>query len=277
MRRGRFLTCLALPVLVLLAGAAGAHDLFLRPKGYLIAPGATVTIPVLNGTFSESENAVARTRLVDLSLITPGGRQNLDRAGWSEQDPQSTVRVTLGGPGTYIVGASLAPRAIELDGATFTQYLEEEGIVAILRQREREKRTGARARERYGKSVKTFLQVEEPLSPRALQPVGHPAEIVPLDHPYALKVGDTLRVRCLVGGRPLAGWQISAGGRRGTSDEPFAVQRVTTDAEGIASIRMTGEGHWYVKFVHMRPVTEADVDYESRWATMTFGLMPRRP
>lgn len=40
-------------------------DLFLRPHAFHLAPGATVTIPVLKGTFSRSENAVAGDRLAD--------------------------------------------------------------------------------------------------------------------------------------------------------------------------------------------------------------------
>jgi hypothetical protein len=40
------------------------------------------------------------------------------------------------------------------------------------------------------------------------------------------------------------------------------VAEVTLDAPG--------GGRWYVKFIHMVRVTEPGLDYESKWATLTF-------
>ena len=86
--------------LVAVASLASAHDLFLHPRGFLVAPHATITLPVLNGTFAASENAIEWARIIDLSSRGPGGRTPIDRAAWTERDPRSTVRVTLAGPGT---------------------------------------------------------------------------------------------------------------------------------------------------------------------------------
>src|SRR5689334_15337193 len=37
-----------------------AHDLFLLPRDFVVSPGATVDVRVLNGTFVKSEGAVTR-------------------------------------------------------------------------------------------------------------------------------------------------------------------------------------------------------------------------
>jgi hypothetical protein len=34
----------------------------------------------------------------------------------------------------------------------------------------------------------------------------------------------------------------------------------------------TGGGWWYVKFIHMVPVNGDTVNYESKWATLTFQV-----
>ena len=47
---------------------------------------------------------------------------------------------------------------------------------------------------------------------------------------------------------------------------------VRTDQYGIARIKLDSPGKWYVKFVNMVKVAEDSVDYESKWATLTFGL-----
>lgn len=265
--------CLLAAALLSTAAPLAAHDLFFRPHAFHLAPGATVTIPVLNGTFSRSENAVARDRLADLALSGPGGRQALDHAAWSEDDPTSGLRLTIGGPGTYVVAAAIKPRLLELPGRDFNAYLQEEGIDHVLRQRRADGTLDAPSKERYSKHVKSVLQSGDVLSDAFGFVFGHEAEIVPLENPYVKSPGDTLALRCLVRGRPLAGYVVFAGGRRqGPGDQRLPRQRLTTDADGRVRVRLTDAGAWYVKFVHMEAVTAPDANYESLWATISFAV-----
>jgi hypothetical protein len=273
--------------LVAVASLASAHELFLHPRGFLVAPSATLTLPVLNGTFTASENAIERARITDLSLRGPGGRTPVDRATWTERDPRSTVRVTLAGPGTYVVGVEIGARTIALDGPAFDRYLAEEGITPILDRRRASGRLGRPARESYAKAAKTLIAVTDAAghlatpardgTSAALVASGYAAEIVPLVDPYTVGVGATIPVRALVGGRPLAGWTIRAGGTIGTSTTPIPTQVLTTDRDGRATVRLTHDGHWFVAFVHMIDAQPGgSVDYVSRWATLTFGVLPAR-
>jgi hypothetical protein len=270
-----------------LAGATvlSAHELYLRPRGFFVAPRATVTVPVVNGTFSASEHAVERSRLIDLSLWGPAGRAAIDRATWTEVDPRSTVRVTVGGPGTYAIGAAIAPRVLALEGPAFDRYLAEEGITPILERRRATGRAGRAARESYAKAAKTLVAVTDAgghlvggtlgEASAARRSFGYDAEIVPLADPYAVGVGGVLPIRALLHGRPLARWTVIAGGTVGTSATPIPAQTLATDAEGRADVRITHDGHWFVRFVHMRDGTSREgVDYVSRWATLTFGVLP---
>jgi hypothetical protein len=272
-------------MLVAAATLVSGHELFLHPRGFLIAPHATITLPVLNGTFLASENAIERARITDLSLRGPDGRMAIDRAGWTERDPRSTVRVTVAGPGTYVVGVAIGARTIALDGPAFDRHLAKEGLTPILDRRRAGGRLGRPARESCAKAAKTLIAVTDATGhlaapPRngrsaALVANGYDAEIVPLIDPYAVTVGDTLPVRALLGGRPLAGWAIRAGGTFGTSTEAIPPQVVTTDRDGRATLRLTHAGHWFVTFVHMvDAVPGGPVDYVSHWATLTFGVLP---
>jgi uncharacterized GH25 family protein len=102
--------------------------------------------------------------------------------------------------------------------------------------------------------------------------LGYPAELVPLDNPYALRPGGIMRVRAEVDGEPVANQLVSAGGRT-SSGGRIAERSVRTDGEGVARIRLSARGVWYVKFIHMRRATgDTSVDYESKWATLTFGI-----
>jgi uncharacterized GH25 family protein len=96
--------------------------------------------------------------------------------------------------------------------------------------------------------------------------LGYPAELIPLDNPYALRLGDMFRVRVMIDGEPVANQLVTAGRRSGQ-------RSVRTDSAGVARVRISSRGAWYVKFIHMRPaVGDSTIDYESKWATLTFGV-----
>jgi uncharacterized GH25 family protein len=276
MERSRAL-CLAVAAVTVGAGVLRAHDLFMRPDAFFVAANSTVAIPVLNGTFSTSENAVARDRLADLSLAGPFGRRQIPAGQWTDVDPRSTVTVRTEHDGTYVVGAAIKPRLLELPGAEFNAYLKEEGIDQILESRRAAGILDQPSREKYAKFPKALLQVGAGRTDTYATALGYEAEIVPLANPYALQVGETLAVRCLVLGKPLAAYVVFAGGRREDGTTRLPVQRVKTDAAGVARFKVSAAGAWYVKFVHMQAVNAPDANYESRWATLTFGVRARRP
>jgi hypothetical protein len=250
----------------------GARDLFLRPGRFFVSPHATVVVPVLNGTFSTTENAVSRDRLADLSLVGPAGRQAIDGDAWTEKDPGSTVGVTVAGPGTYVVGAAIKPKMLSLPGPEFNAYLKDEGIDHVLAARKAQGRLQEASHERYSKFPKTLMQVGDLPSNDFATELGYEAEILPIENPYTLKAGSTLHVRCLVLGQPIANYVVQAGGRKGKTENRLVEQRVVTNGDGVAALKLTASGEWYVKFVHMREVTGAEANYESRWATLTFEI-----
>jgi uncharacterized GH25 family protein len=262
----------ALVGVVLLAGSANAHDLFFRASTYSLAPDSVATVGVLNGTFSVSENAVSRDRLSDLSLASPTGRVALDRSKWSEAEPKSSVEIATGEPGTYVLGASIHPRMLELDGKAFTAYLKEEGIEEVLALRASQNRQGAPSRERYSKYLKAILQVGDATTDGFSTALGYAAEIVPEANPSRLKAGATMTVRCIVDGKPWARKVIFAGGRRGTTDVRLPQQRLVTDQAGRATIRLSSAGTWYVKFVAMAEVSDPQANYESKWSSLSFAI-----
>ncbi|HEV8381715.1 MAG TPA: DUF4198 domain-containing protein [Gemmatimonadales bacterium] len=245
-----------------------AHDLFLKLESYFVPPRTPVRIAVLNGSFTASEGPVTPDRLRDLSLVGNAGRVALPRDAWRPQGDTTWLTLTTGAPGTYVVGASLLPREIALAAKDFNAYLEEDGIPDVLAARTRDGELTKDARERYQKHVKAIFQVGD-LRTRAFETVlGYPAEIVPLTNPYFVIVGDTLAVRCLLDGQPVAQQLVIAGGTRDTTRIPEV--SVRSDTQGVARFVIRTPGKWYIKFIHMVPVRGDSVNYESKWATLTF-------
>jgi uncharacterized GH25 family protein len=271
-RRVRRIATMTTALLLASALAAAAHDLFVQPARFFVGENADVVVRVLNGTFSKSENSITRDRLADVSVVSPNGRQRVDTAAWSAAGDTSRFTVRTGAAGTYVVGVSTRPNVIALEAKDFNQYLREDGVPDVLAARDRSGELDRPARERYAKHVKALLQVGGVRSDHFTTELGYPAELVPVENPYALRVGGALRVRTLVDGRPVRNQYVLFGGR--TPGGARIAQRSTrSNADGIARVPLRARGTWYVKFINMaRLEGDAAVDYESKWATLTFQV-----
>jgi hypothetical protein len=265
----------ALALVCATATVAFSHDLFLKPDVFFVAPNAAVHLTALNGTFSTSEASVTADRLIDLAIVGPARRVKGDTATWSAKGKASKWVANVGGAGTYVLGASLRPRLITLKGPEFNAYLADDGLPDILAARKAGGELAKPATERYAKHVKALVQAGDTRTASFGAVLGYPAELVPLDNPYeSAKGARAFRVRAMVDGAPVPHQVVLAGGRT-ASGARIAPQTVRTDAQGVATIQLGTPGVWYVKFIRMVRVPSAprdSVDYESKWATLTFAV-----
>jgi hypothetical protein len=256
----------SVPLLLAVAGTLSAHDLFLKLDSYFVAPQTDLVVRVLNGTFSNSEGAVAKERVRDIAVVGIGGVTRLDTAVWAARGDTSILTVRAGESGTYVIGASLRPRELKLEAKDFNDYLAHDGVPDVLAARREAKELDRPARERYSKHVKALVQVGDRRTDGYRTALGYPAELIPLDNPYTLRPGGMLRVRAVVDDQPVANQLVIAG----TRAEQLSLR---TDSTGLARFRIGSPGAWYIKFIHMRPTPgDATIDYESKWATLTFGV-----
>ncbi|MYH52032.1 MAG: DUF4198 domain-containing protein [Gemmatimonadetes bacterium] len=288
MRIGRITVTLAtLAVLtVVIVTAARAHTLFLKLDSFFLEPNSTATVALINGDFDKSENAIARDRMLDVSVVGPAGVVHPPESAWQDSavfhwspDSVDTAMLTFetGGPGTYVIGVSTAARVITLSAEDFNEYLVHDGITDVIEQRAKAGKTGDEATERYSKHVKALVQVGDARSGQWAHQLGYPVEFMPLSNPYELRRGDELQVRFLRAGRPVANQLVYANyeDHHGHDAAGEHVEAVTTrtGADGVATIPLRRTGRWYVRTIHMVETTdEAGVDYESNWATLTFQV-----
>lgn len=267
-------TVVVLTTILLLGSAAGAmaHDMFIKPERFRVPANADVLVRLLNGTFSRSENAIARNRLLDVSIVSPAGRVRLDTAAWGVAGDTSRFRIRTERAGIYVLGVSTRPNVIPLEAKDFNEYLRSDGIPDVLAARRKAGELATPARERYHKHVKAILLAGGTPGAGFDTELGYPAELVPVENPYVLRVGQSVRVRTLVDGKPAPNQFVLYGGR--TLAGGRIEQRSTrSDANGVATIPLRRAGTWYVKFINMTRLRgDAEADYESKWATLTFDL-----
>ena len=265
----KFLIGLLLSLVLLLP--ALAHDLFLKLDSFFVAVNEKISIKILNGSFEASEGAVNFARLQDVSVISPKGtRTNPKEADFTKDDKTSFLNLQPTEEGNYVVGLSTMPREIDLKGKDFNEYLTEDGIPDTLAERKRKKELTKDVRERYSKHVKIIFQVGDKQSDNYKTALGYPVEIVPITNPYLLKKGDTFEFQCLKDGKPLVNQFVMSG--RDENGKLIVGKNVRTDKNGVAKIKLDGVGKWYVKFINMTRLNDPQINFESKWATLTFQI-----
>ncbi len=269
----RALTVFAMALLM--AATAGAHDLFLKLDSYFLPPNSLATVRLLNGTFQKSDGAVARERFRDLSLFGPDLSGPISQSvAWRDEGKTTIMEIKTGRPGTYLAGVSTKPREIDLKAAEFNDYLQHDGIPDTLAARKQNDELGNNVRERYSKHVRAVFQVGDKLSDDYKQPLNYPVEIIPQQNPYSLKVGQTMVVLCTLEGQPIANQFVMAGWESRSGElHPLELR---TDASGYAHVKLAGAGKWFIKFIHMTRLSGPNLNYESKWASLTFEIKDRK-
>lgn len=283
-----------------------SHDMYLKLNDFFLEPDTEAEIQLFNGTFQRSENVIDRNRMRDVSLTGNGRRTKVDSTQWYEKDSITYLRFRTGQKGTWVAGVSTKPRNIELSAKDFNAYLEHDGVLDVLEDRQKQGELDSGAVERYSKHVKTLFQVGDVFTDDWNTVLGYPIEFVPQANPYKLHPGHRLEVKLLVDGRPLSGQLVYAGyapaGEEaeggfhthadGTShshdsnpesskDSPDSGEgaqfqggerQLRTDENGVVSLDITAPGIWYLRTIHLVPSDEKGLTHESNWATLTFGI-----
>ena len=244
------------------AGALAAHDTWLLPSVFITPAGQVVTLGLTSATaFPEPETLIGaeRVRTAELRLA---GRTRALRA-FTAGSRELVVRTRPDRAGYATIFVTLHPRTLELTEDQVAHYLDEIGAGASLREAWERAPAPRRWRETYVKHAKTFVRVGPARDSSWAEPVGQELEIVPESDPAALHAGDTLAVRVLRGGAPLAGVAV------GVVIEGQAPQRFTTDEAGRARFALTAPGRALLRVTDIRAAAAGDGSWQSDFATLT--------
>ena len=261
-------------LVTLSAGVAFAHDLWLVPARFAVAPGAKIAVALNTGdTFPASEGAVKPERVERASVVTAEGTTPITSFRAEGKSTVAEVTAPREGGGA-VVEVVLAPVATKQPRASFDEFVRHEGLDEAAAALARQPARRAEERRTYAKYAKTLLRVGGGGGAAALyaRPLGHRLEIVPEADPYSLGRGAALPVRLLFDGRPLANARLVVGSTDAATATQSNMPGVRTDKDGRAQLRTVRPGGpHYVHALHMIPSAgRADVEWESFWATLTF-------
>lgn len=124
--------------------------------------------------------------------------------------------------------------------------------------------------EKFSKALFTVGSAGGNAYSRAL---GHSLEIVPLQDPSGMKVGDVMSVRVLFRGKPLPATTVT-GVYAGFSDDPGTYAYSTsTNGEGIAKVKLIHNGPWLLLVKQKEAYPDTRVcDVRSYSSALTFNV-----
>ena len=267
----------AVLALLVVASFADAHDFWLVPNAFAVAEGGTIEVRgQTSSRFPTSESAVTPDRLTEARII--GAGEDVRIADVSTSGTSLLLRHRPSGPGQRIVAVSIAPRSVRASGPGFKRYIELEGNPALAQRYEREgllPKTDSITR-RYAKYAKTFVQVGNGGASVFSRVVGQPLEFIPLSDPAALRAGDTLSLRIMYMGEPLATAHVHAGVAQDGGD-PHDLS-MDADGQGVVKVPLQRPGLWNVRTLHVVPAARGSgADWDSHFATLVFSVRRGAP
>ncbi len=257
----------------LAAGPAAAHDFWIQPKQFHVAPAAAtpMTLQVGHGP-QRQRSPIPAGRILRFAAIGPDGAATDLRAGLHPGGAAEDGQIRLPGGGAYIVVLQTDDGAqSHLPALRFNDYLQAEGLTPALDLRRHTHREQADGSERYSRIAKALVEAG-PGGGRVTRPLGLPLEITPLADPYAEGRPARLPVQVLYKGRPLAGALVKL---TDLAHDAAPVETHRTDAAGRAAFDVPRHGDWLLNVIWTQPTGPRDeVDFETVFSSLSFGFAP---
>lgn len=260
---------LVLLIGVCCARTGAAHEFWVQPNEFWLMPRTELSLTLQVGDSQlRQQSPIPPQRITRFEAIGPTGDSVDMRSGAARLDK----------PGAYLVALETDTAAHSRQSAArFNEYLEAQGLTPALQYRMRTHQMHVDGFERYSRTAKSIVLVgrhSRQAQRHVTEPLGLKLEIVPQVSPYAEPQPTRLPVRILYDGRPLVGALVKL---MNLEQDLAAANESLTDDGGMASFSMPTRGSWLVSVVWTRRLADAaDADYETTFASLTFGFPEKR-
>ncbi|GIU81914.1 MAG: DUF4198 domain-containing protein [Acidobacteria bacterium] len=255
-------------ILLLLFSDTYAHEYWLQPEKFLLAPREKISVHLYVGdglTKDIEERKFQKDKTVSFQLFS--GYETLDLKSLIEDDSLPIYSFSAEKEGGYLFAMHRDWSYIELQPDEFEKYLREDGMEYIIAERKRLKEQRKPGLERYSRYIKMLLQVGKKQDETYKKKTGLMLEIIPLENPYSKQVGDSLTFQVLFDGKPLSYKAVFA------SNKETGKMKYQTDKNGIFRMQIKRSGFWLVHLVFMRRCEKCEkADWESFWGAFSFGI-----
>ena len=258
-----------------IARASHAHEFWVQPGEFQLAPGTTLSVALHVGDGpTRQRSPIPLHRITRFDAFGPSGDPLDVRASLAATAKRDVV---LDVPGTYVLTLATDNRAYSRQSAErFNAYLETEGLTPALEHRARTHQMHVDGFERYSRAAKSIVLVGAPGARSQLhvtKPLGLPLEIVPLVNPYGQPRPTSFPVRVVYEGQVLPGALVKL---ISLEQNLAPVDAKRSDSLGLATFAMPQTGTWLVSVVWTKRLENSpDADFETHFASLTFGSVEK--
>jgi len=186
-----------------------------------------------------------------------------------KEDRNNSLILTLKQEGGYMLAMQTKSALNEWDAENFNSFLKENGLDEVLERRTKTNTLTSPAKEYYSGYAKLLVQVGEKKDDAHKKLNNFPVEIVPLENPYALKIGDPIHFKILFDGKPVFGVRVKVWNR---FNNRTTIQNIYTEKNGTLETRVSSPGPWMVSVVRMMPSNQSGADWQSFRGSLVFGI-----
>ncbi len=255
-------------IVLLVTSLADAHEFWLQPKKYRYKVGEEMRVDFMVGENFTGELWDMRRHAVEtMQMISAYGKKDLIKDVKATAGNNLTYK--FANEGTHLFAMTSNAAYIELDAEKFNAYLEEDGLENITFLRKKKNEMNKPSRENYSRHAKLMVQSGDRTDDVYKRKVGFRVEIIPLANPYTLKPGDYLDCEILFDGKPVPHQLVKIWSF--INNRAF-LQDAYTENDGKIKFPISNSGPWMVSFVKMTESDKPNIDYESMWASLVFGI-----
>lgn len=249
-----------IPLLLLVAATASAHDFWIEPSTYRPRVGENLSASLRVGQDFAGDPVPRSMQLIDAFVVREGKAERAVN-GFENEDPAGALR--LDHPGLAIIGYRSKASPLLLPAGKFEEFLSMEGLERIIASRKQRGESQKTDRERFYRYAKSFVLAGGSSDTGFDRALGYRYELIPETSPHTSK---RLVVRAVFEGKPLAGALVTAI----LQANPSVRFSARSDDNGRVNFDL-GRGVWLVKSVQMAGAPSGnDYDWESLWASLTF-------
>ena len=260
---------LILPILIVLAIAlTSAREFWLQPLKFVYKSGEKFTMNFKSGeNFMGEPWDLQKNQIESLVLQQVSGSSSIMDS--IKEDRNNSLILTLKQEGGYMLAMQTKNALNEWDAERFNSFLKENGLDEVLDRRTKTNTLASPAKEYYSGHAKLLVQVGEKKDDAYKKVNGFPAEILLLENPYALKIGDPIHFKILFDGKPVFGVRVKVWNR---FDNRTTIQNIYTEKNGTLETRVSSPGPWMVSVVRMIPAKQSGADWQSFRGSLVFGI-----
>lgn len=254
-----------LALILVSACAAGAHEFWLEPERFHLAGNLAAKVRIQVGeNFTGERWKGSGRRVRKLRDYFGGHSRALPLQG-------VTFELPAGSPDLHLITFSNDNTFIQLGAEKFNDYLRDDGLGNALQWRQEHGQENRPGREFYRRCAKTLVQVGPAAAEDSTYALdtGLPLELIPGRNPYAHTGPSDLRFSLRFRHKPLANALVQVWHR---GDGRTTRQQLRSDSQGEVVFRLWEEGTWMVSSVHMEHLVGQRADWQSYWASYTFGF-----